>query len=70
MQDKLIKKIHEGMDDTCYAAILTNWDEIEMNEIELAEKAFDIVSKGASEERCSKAIRSRFNSHKKIAERI
>lgn len=53
---RLIRKIHEGMDNTCYAAILTNWDLIEMQELELAEKAFDIVSRGASEEDVAKQL--------------
>ena len=53
---RLIKKIHEGIDNTCYAAILTNWDLIEMQELELAEKAFDIVSRGASEENVAKQL--------------
>lgn len=53
---ELIRKIHEGMDNTCYAAILANWDEIEIENLEVAEKLFDLYINGISVDVASKKL--------------
>lgn len=47
---ELIKKIHTGIDETCYASILANWSKMKIDGYEIAERLFDLVSSGVSEE--------------------
>lgn len=45
---KLIKKIHEDMDETCYASILTDWKKSRMVQEKRAEEIFELTCDGLS----------------------
>lgn len=46
---RLIRKIHAGIDNTCYASILADWSKMKIDGYEIAERLFDLVSSGISE---------------------
>ena len=48
---ELIKKIHTGIDETCYASILANWSKMKIDGYEIAERFVpSVISSGVSEE--------------------
>ena len=47
---KLLKKIHEGMDDSCFTSILTDWKQSKLTEENAAQDLFDLMCSGLSAE--------------------
>ena len=47
---KLLKKIHEGMDDSCFTSILTDWKQSKLTEESAAQDLFDLMCSGLSAE--------------------
>lgn len=53
---KLLKKIHEGMDDSCFTSILTDWKQSKLIEENAAQDLFDLMCSGLSVEDAGTAL--------------
>lgn len=53
---KLLKKIHEGTDDSCFTSILTDWKQSKLTEENAAQDLFDLMCSGLSAEAAGTAL--------------